>query len=62
MTTEELQRRREEKGLSQRDIAKAIGIAKGTYINIEHNRRKPSVEVAKKIAEVLGFDWWALFE
>ena len=49
MTTEELQRRREEKGLSQRDIAKAIGIAKGTYINIEHNRRKPSVEVAKKI-------------
>ena len=62
MTTAELQRMREGKGLSQRDIAKAIGIAKGTYINIEHNRRKPSVEVAKKIAAVLDFDWWKIYE
>jgi putative transcriptional regulator len=62
MTTAELQRMREGKGLSQRDIAKAIGIAKGTYINIEHNRRKPSVEVAKKIATVLDFDWWKIYE
>ena len=62
MTTAELQRMREGKGLSQRDIAKAIGIAKGTYINIEHNRRKPSVEVAKKIVTVLDFDWWKIYE
>lgn len=62
MTTAELQRMREGKGLSQRGIAKAIGIAKGTYINIEHNRRKPSVEVAKKIAAVLDFDWWKIYE
>ena len=49
------------KGLSQKDIADTVKITQPTYSNIEKGKRRPSVDVAKKIAEVLGFDWTEFF-
>jgi len=50
------------KGYSQTQIAKAAGITQQMYSFIELGVRRPSVEVAKKIAAVLGFDWTRFFE
>lgn len=49
-------------GRSQSKVAKEIGIAQSTYASIETGYRTPSVETAKKIADVLGFQWTQFFE
>lgn len=49
-------------GRSQSKVAKEIGIAQSTYASIETGYRTPSVETAKKIANVLGFPWTRFFE
>ena len=49
-------------GRSQSKVAKEIGIAHSTYASIETGYRTPSVETAKKIADVLGFPWTRFFE
>ena len=52
-----LKKLREEKGMSQEDVARETGmISRCHYTNIENGDRAPSVPVAKKIAETLGFD------
>lgn len=53
---------RKEKGLSQADIARRVGIKPPTYCNIENGKRGLKPETAKKIAAVLGFDWTLFFE
>ena len=47
---------------SQYKIASEIGIPQTTYASIEIGARKPSVTMAKKIAEKMGFDWTKFFE
>lgn len=48
--------------IPQNQIASATGITQQMYSWIERGERNPSVEVAKKIAAVLGFDWTLFFE
>ncbi len=50
-----------EKGLTMREVAQQCGIDEFAYCMIEHGKRTPSVKTAKKIAEVLGFDWTKFF-
>ena len=50
------------KGYSQTQIAEVVGITQQMYSAIELGERRPSVEVAKKIAAVLGFKWTRFFE
>ncbi len=50
------------KGRTQAEIAKAAGITQQMYSAIEISKRRPSVEVAKKIAAVLGFNWTRFYE
>jgi putative transcriptional regulator len=50
------------KGYSQTQIAEAVGITQQMYSAIELGVRRPSVEVAKKIASVMGFNWTRFFE
>lgn len=47
---------------SQKDIAVACGITQQMYCWIELGERRPSVELAKKIATVLDFEWVRFFE
>lgn len=53
---------RAKSGLTQNEVANAAGISRVSYCNIEIGRRKPSVPVAKRIAQVLHFDWTLLFD
>lgn len=54
---------RTERGLTQDQVAEAVGgISRTAYTNIETGARRPSVEMAKKIAGVLGFEWTRFFE
>ena len=50
------------KGYTQTQIAEAVGITQQMYSFIELGERRPSVEVAKKIAAVLGFDWTLFYQ
>ena len=50
------------KGYSQTQIAEAVGITQQMYSAIELGVRRPSVEVAKKIASVMGFNWTRFYE
>ena len=53
---------RKQANITQEEIAKKAGIARSSYTNIENGERRPSVETAKKIAAVLGFDWTLFYE
>lgn len=41
-------------GLSQKDVAEQLGVAKSTYSLYESGKREPDVSRIKKLAEVLG--------
>lgn len=62
MTSAEIKQLREAKGLSQAQMAKLVGLKRGSYIHIERKRHRPSVNAAKRIANVLGVEWWRLLE
>ncbi|UHA75624.1 helix-turn-helix transcriptional regulator [Paenibacillus sp. 481] len=47
---------------TQIEVAKMSMIQRSSYSNIERGRRDPSVQVAKNIGQVLGFDWKLFFE
>ena len=53
---------RKKAGLSQENIAKHSEISQQMYAAVETGARNPSVETAKKIAEVLDFGWTRFFE
>lgn len=53
---------RKQKKLTQKSVAEQAGIKQNSYCNIEKGKRGVSVETAKRIATVLGFEWTKFFE
>ncbi len=53
---------RNEKEMKGCEVAEKCKISYQYYNFIENERRRPSVEVAKRIAGVLGFEWTRFFE
>ena len=53
---------RKEKQLSQAEVATECGISRQYYSFIESGERNCPVKTAKKIAEVLGFEWERFYE
>ena len=51
---ENLKLAREKKGLSQKEVAESIGVAKSTYSLYESGNREPNVQTIKKIADILN--------
>lgn len=51
---ENLKVARENKGMSQKDVAEKIGVAKSTYSLYESGNREPNVQTIKKIADILS--------
>lgn len=47
---------------TMKSVSEDAGISECYYSQIENGTRNASVSVAKKIAEVLGFDWQIFFE
>ena len=44
-------------GMSQKGVANLVGISQPSYHQIESGENNPSVDTAKKIADVLQFEW-----
>lgn len=52
---------RDARKLTQYETAELSGISRTYYTHIENGTKTPSVEVAKKIADTLHFDWVYFF-
>lgn len=52
---------RQEQGLTQRELAKKIGIHYRTYCNYERGLRVPNIRVMKRIENVLEHDMDEIF-
>ena len=50
------------KGLTQEQLASECGVQRTTITMIELGENKPSVELAKKLGEILEIDWKGFFE
>ncbi len=51
-----LRNKRLGKNMTQKDVAKKVGVERAYYTMIESNYRNPSIKIAKKIAEILEFE------
>ncbi|MFB9273433.1 helix-turn-helix transcriptional regulator [Cohnella cellulosilytica] len=47
---------------TQTEVAAAAGISQSHYSEIESETARPSVEVARKIASVLKFNWTKFYD
>ncbi len=56
-----LQKIRNEHKITQENLANRVGVTRQMISAIEKGA-KPSVETAKKIAEILDFEWTKFFE
>ncbi|MBI4855820.1 MAG: helix-turn-helix transcriptional regulator [Acetobacterium woodii] len=52
---------RDKNGLSQSELAVKVRVSREYISMIENGNRNPSVEVAKRIANALGFEWEYFF-
>lgn len=50
------------RGMTMQDVADACGVTRQAIYNIEHYRNKPGVELAKKLGDLFGVDWWRFLE
>ena len=57
-----VRRVRRERGLTQEELAREVGVSRQTIVNIEQGRYKPSILLALKIARVLDTDVETLFK
>ena len=53
---------RDEKGMTQGQVAAAAGIAQPSYYEIEKGISNPKPETAKKIGATLAFPWTRFYE
>lgn len=58
----DLQKKREEAGVTQEQLAKKVGVTRQSISNIECGLAKPTIENAKAIAKELKFDWTEFYE
>ena len=49
-----IKERREQLGISQKELAEKVGISQSFLCDIEQGRSKPSIDTAIKIAQVLN--------
>ena len=57
-----IKERREQLGISQKELAEKVGISQSVLGDIEQCRSKPSIDTALKIAEALNIDDIKFFE
>ena len=57
-----LKEKRIEKGMTQQEVAEAVGITDMAVSYYESGQRIPKPAMAKKLGELLGFDWTEIYE
>ena len=50
-----LKQLRENKNMTHKEVAEKAGITRAYYTNIELGRKTPSLNVARKLKQILGF-------
>jgi putative transcriptional regulator len=55
-------RLRKEKKLTQAELAQVLCVSQRMVAAVELGERRPSVSLAKRIGEALGFSWMEFFE
>lgn len=58
----DLREKREAANLTQRQVAEGSKISLCFYNQIEHEKRTPSVQTAKKIAKILKINWTDFYD
>ena len=58
----DLKEKRKLKGISQEELANQCGVFRTHICNIEKGLTNPSVKLAKKIGEILEFDWTEFYD
>lgn len=53
--------KREAAGLTQEELGLKLGISRQAVCSLERGKNTPRVTTAKKLGEILGFDWTELF-
>ena len=53
---------RRAKGLTQKEVADAIGCSQVTYSTYENGKRRPTTKIAKKIGRIFNFEWTIFFD
>jgi len=53
---------RTQKQISQKELAKTLGITHNYLSMVENNAKKPSLSLLEKISEVLGVPLYSLFQ
>lgn len=48
--------------MTQKELAARVSISRTMITEIENGNANPSVDVAKKIAAVLGFEWTRFYD
>ena len=57
-----IKERREQLGISQKELAEKVGISQSFLCDIEQGRSKPSIDTAIKIAQVLNVAYIKFFK
>lgn len=57
-----VKRARLDKGFSQGDIGDMFGFTRQYYQQIEVGTKRPSIELAKTLAEILEIEWTTFYE
>lgn len=53
--------KREAAGMSQEELGRKLGISRQAVSMLESGKNTPRVTTAKKLGEILNFDWTELF-
>lgn len=59
---ENLKRIRTEKGITQSDIAKSLGVSRGFVSNIENGKRNPTLSTISRLAKAVDVPTEELFK
>ncbi len=57
-----LKEKRKAKEMNQQEVANSIGVSRVSYSRYENDKRKPNVEKAKELGELLGFEWTEFYK
>ena len=53
---------RMKKGLNQKELADLLGVHPALISQYEHNKRRPGIKTAKKLANILDVSWTEFYE
>ena len=57
-----IRQHRTARGMTQKQLADICGVTRTHITNLETGKFSPSVDIAKKIGQALGFDWAEVFD